>query len=44
VFGLIKATIALGEVATTDPQDEDAIWKAFNRVERALNNTERHLF
>ena len=43
VFGLIKAAIALGEVATTDPQDEDSIWKAFNRVERALNNTERYL-
>ncbi|MDD5275488.1 MAG: hypothetical protein PHR16_05345 [Methylovulum sp.] len=43
VFGLIKAAIALGEVTTSVPQDNEALWKAYDRVERALNNTERYL-
>lgn len=43
VFGLIKAAVALGEATTAVPQDTDAIWKAFDRVARALNNTERYL-
>jgi len=43
VFSLIKAAIALGEVTTAVPQDSEAIWKAYDRVERALNNTERYL-
>ena len=44
VFGLIKAAIALGEMATATPQNEDAIWKAFNRVERAFKNTEKSIY
>lgn len=43
VFSLIKAAIDLGELTTTIPQDRDAIWKAYDRIERALNNTERYL-
>lgn len=39
VFSLIKAAIELGELATAVPQDMDALWKAYNRVGRALDKT-----
>ncbi|MGZ8189702.1 MAG: hypothetical protein ACXWTS_00580 [Methylococcaceae bacterium] len=43
VFSLIKASIELGELATTAPSDTDALWKAFDRVSRSLDKTEKTL-
>jgi hypothetical protein len=44
VFSLIKAAIELGELATVVPHDMDALWKAYNRAERALDKTEKTLY
>jgi hypothetical protein len=44
VFSLIKAAIELGELATVVLQDTDALWKAYNRAERALDKTEKTLY
>ncbi len=44
VFSLIKAAIELGELATVVPQDMDALWKAYNKAQRALDKTEKTLY
>jgi hypothetical protein len=44
VFSLIKAAIELGELTTAVPQDTDALWKAYNRIQRALDKTEKTLY
>jgi hypothetical protein len=44
VFSLIKAAIELGELATAVPQDMDALWKAYNRIERVMDKTEKTLY
>jgi hypothetical protein len=44
VFSLIKAAIELGELATVVPHNTDALWKAYNRAERALEKTEKTLY
>lgn len=44
VFSLIKSAIELGELATAVPNDMDAIWKAYNKTQRALDKTEKTLY
>ena len=44
IFSLIKAAIELGELATAIPHDADALWKAYNRVARALDKTEKTFY
>jgi hypothetical protein len=39
VFSLIKAAIALGNLATAAPSDTEALWQAFDRASRALDKT-----
>jgi hypothetical protein len=43
VFSLIKAAIELGELSTAVAPDTDELWKAFDRVARSLNTTEKTL-
>lgn len=43
VFSLIKASIELGQLATTQPMDTDELWKALSRASKALNKAHKTL-
>jgi hypothetical protein len=43
-FSLVKASLALAETAVTSPEDQDALWKQYNRVIQAINRVEDGVF
>lgn len=43
-FSLVKAALALAETAVNTPEDEDALWKQYNRAVQALNRIEDGIF
>lgn len=43
VFGLIKASIELGQLAVSDPNDIETLWQNLNKVFRSLKKVERTL-
>jgi len=43
VFGLIKASIELGQLAVSEPNDIENLWQNLNKVFRSLKKVERTL-
>lgn len=43
-FSLVKASLAFAEMAVATPNDEDALWKSFERIVRAVNKVEDGIF
>ncbi|WP_420645747.1 hypothetical protein [Candidatus Leptofilum sp.] len=43
-FSLVKASLAFAKTAVATPQDEDALWKSFERIVRAVNKAEDGIF
>lgn len=43
VFGLVKASIELGQQAVSDPDDMEYLWKSVNKVFRSLKKVEKIL-
>lgn len=43
-FSLVKASLAFAETAVTTPQDDDALWKSFERIVRSVNKVENGIF
>jgi hypothetical protein len=43
VFSLIKASIELGQLAVSDPNDIETLWQNLNKVFRFLKKVERTL-
>lgn len=43
VFSLIKASIELGQVAVSHPDDDQQLWKLLGKVEQAIRKVERSL-
>jgi hypothetical protein len=43
-FSLVKASLAFAETAVATPQDEEALWKSFERIVRAVNKVEDGIF
>jgi hypothetical protein len=43
-FSLVKASLAFAETAVATPQDEDALWKRFERIVQAINKVEDSIF
>lgn len=43
-FSLVKASLAFAETAVANPEDEDALWKSFERIVRAVNKVEDGIF
>ncbi|MAT99696.1 MAG: hypothetical protein CL608_21350 [Anaerolineaceae bacterium] len=43
-FSLVKASLAFAETAVSTPQDDDALWKSFERIVRSVNKVEDGIF
>ena len=43
-FSLVKASLAFAETAVATPQDDDALWKSFERIVRSVNKLENGIF
>ncbi|MEM7129316.1 MAG: hypothetical protein AAF702_23495 [Chloroflexota bacterium] len=43
-FSLIKASIEFGQLAAVDAQDEEALWKSFQKIERSVRKLETTLY
>lgn len=43
-FSLVKASLAFAETAVATPQDEEALWKNFERIVRVVNKVEEGIF
>ncbi|GJM41395.1 MAG: hypothetical protein DHS20C20_16770 [Ardenticatenaceae bacterium] len=43
-FSLVKASLAFAKTAVANPQDEEALWKSFERIVRTVNKVEDSIF
>lgn len=43
-FSLVKATLELGQIAVSDADDVEQLWKCFDKIERALRKVETTLY
>jgi hypothetical protein len=43
-FSLVKASLAFAETAASSPNDQDSLWKSFERIMRSVNKLEDSIF